>query len=105
MPIQLDYDLARRRFEQALALAKSQVTVPSEWMERTQKVGVAPSKTFTAMLGTALLAKATRAEVDPFALKVREIPNAYSARSLCRDVLVPLSVTAGVHLGTTGRDL
>jgi SacI-like restriction endonuclease len=104
MPIQLNYDAARQRFEEALQLATSDSRLPDEWAERTRKVGAAPSKTFTAMLGTALLAKATNRRVDPLALKARDIPNAYNARSLCKDVLVPLSVRAGVNLGTTGRE-
>ena len=104
MPIKLDYDVSRARFDEALALAQSKKPLPSGWLERTRKVGQSPSKTFVAMLGTALLAKATNPKVDPFALKVRNIPTAYSARSLCKDVLVPRAVEAGVHIGTTGRE-
>src|SRR5690349_11063809 len=104
MPIRLDYRLASDRFRAAHALARSTSDLPAEWITRTRKVGIAPSKTFTAMLGTALLAKATDPAVDPFALKARDIPNAYSARSLCKDVLVPLSVRANVNLGSTGRE-
>jgi hypothetical protein len=104
MTIQLDADISRERFLRALALARSDVSLPAEWVERSQKVGQSPSKTFIAMLGTALLAKATDSKVDPFALKTRKHRNAYSARSLCKDVLVPCAVEAGVHLGTTGRE-
>src|SRR5512143_2258563 len=100
MTIQLDYDISRERFERALALARSDASLPAEWLERTHEVGQSPSKTFIAMLGTALLAKATDSRVDPFALKTREHRTAYSARSLCKDVLVPCAVEAGVHLGT-----
>lgn len=104
MPIQLDYFISRERFKKALELAKSDASLPQQWIERTKKVGQSPSRTFTAMLGTALLAKATDPKVDPFALKTRNFPSAYSARSLCKDVLVPCAVEAGVHLGTTGRE-
>lgn len=104
MPIKLDYGLAKRRFDEAVELARSDVELPVEWMEHTRKIGQSPSKTFVAMLGTALLAKSTDPRVDPFALKVRDYPNAYSARALCKDVLVPASVKAGVSLGTTGRE-
>jgi hypothetical protein len=104
MPIQLDADISRERFARALALARSDAALPAEWIERAQKVGQSPSKTFIAMLGTALLAKATDSRVDPFALKTRKHRTAYSARSLCKDVLVPCAVEAGVHLGTTGRE-
>jgi hypothetical protein len=104
MPIQLNFDLSRARFDEALALAQSEKPLPTTWLERTKKVGESPSKTFIAMLGTALLAKATDPRIDPFALKVRDFPTAYSARSLCKDVLVPRAVDAGVHIGTTGRE-
>jgi hypothetical protein len=104
MSIRLDYDVASRRFKEALELAKSGVPLPTKWIQRTKKLGSSPSRTFIAMLGTALLAKATDPKIDPFALKVREFPTAYSARSLCKDVLVPSAVEAGVHLGTTGRE-
>jgi hypothetical protein len=104
MPIQLDVDISRERFQEALDLARSDTPLPPEWLERARKVGQSPSKTFIAMLGTALLAKATDARVDPFALKTRKHRSAYSARSLCKDVLVPCAVEAGVHLGTTGRE-
>lgn len=104
MPIQLDYDVSRERFSEALALAQSDKPLPKEWLARTRKVGESPSKTFVAVLGTALLAKATNRKVDPFSLKVRKLPTAYLARSLCKDVLVPCAVKARVHLGTTGRE-
>lgn len=104
MPIQLDYGLSRARFRTSLELAQSDKPLPQAWLERVKKVSESPSKTFIAMLGTALLAKATDPTVDPFALKVRDFPTAYSARSLCKDVLVPCAVEAGIHIGTTGRE-
>ncbi len=104
MPIKLDYDISREQFKKALDLARSGGALPQRWLVGTRKVGQSPSKTFVAMLGTALLAKATDSEVDPFALKTRDFPTAYSARSLCKDVLVPCAVEAQVHLGTTGRE-
>lgn len=104
MPIQLDVYISRERFGKALTLACSDASLPTEWLERTRKVGQSPSKTFTVMLGTALLAKATDSRIDPFSLKTRNHRSAYSARSLCKDVLVPCAVDAGVHLGTTGRE-
>src|SRR5262250_600735 len=103
-PIQLDYELAKSRFEEALRLAKLDAPLPQEWIDRTSKLGESPAKTFIAMLGTALLEKAHDPRVDPFALKTRDFPTAYSARTLCMMVLVPCAVRAGVHLGTTGRE-
>jgi hypothetical protein len=104
MPIQLNYGISRARFREALELARSDKPLPQVWLERTKKVSDSPSKTYIAMLGTALLAMATDPKVDPFALKVRDFPTAYSARSLCKDVLVPCAVEAGIHIGTTGRE-
>src|SRR5262245_27759407 len=104
MPIQLDYGISRARFRKAIELAQSNNPLPQAWLERAKKVGEFPSRTFIAKLGTALLAKATEPRVDPFALKVRDLPTAYSARSLCKDVLVPCAVDAGIHIGTTGRE-
>jgi hypothetical protein len=104
MPIKLDYELALRRFAEALALARSDATLPLAWVGYAEKLSQSPAKTFPVMLGTALLAKATNPRVDPFSLKTRKIPNAYSARSLCKDVLVPCAVEARINLGTTGRE-
>lgn len=59
-----------------------------------------------AMLGTALLAKATRLEIDPFSLKVGEDKNdnTYSARALCKEVLAAEAPRLGIDLGVTGRE-
>src|SRR5690348_3791193 len=99
MPLSLDYSEARRRFQEALLLAESDQPLPEEWLQRTRRVGFSPNKTFVAMLGTALLAKATDERIDALALKARSGPTGYSARTLCTDVLVPSAVRAGVHLG------
>jgi hypothetical protein len=80
MTIRLDYASAKNRFSDALELAKSNEELPVEWLESTRKISESPSRTFIAMLGTELLAKATDPRVDTFALKVRAFPNAYSAR-------------------------
>ncbi|MBJ7601691.1 MAG: restriction endonuclease, SacI family [Candidatus Dormibacteraeota bacterium] len=104
MAIKLDYNQARKRFTQALETARSEEALPVEWVEHARRIGQSPSKTYIAMIATALLAKATDPRVDPFSLKVRNYETAYSARALCKDVLVPASVQAGVSLGTTGRE-
>lgn len=104
MPILLDHNLARQRFDEALALARSDTALPTDWLDRATRVALSPSKTFVAMLGTALLAKATNSDVDPSSLKARDYPSAYSARNLCTNVLVPCADRSGIHLGTTGRE-
>ena len=103
MPIRLDSTQARRQFDEALELARSGRELPAHWLERTRKVGQSPNRTFVAMLGTALLAKATDAQVDAFSLKTRDSPRAYSARSLCKDVLMP-AATARINMSATGRE-
>ena len=104
MGILLKFDLARERFEVALDLALSKEDLPPEWIERSKKVGQAASRTFTPMLGTALLAKATDDSVDALALKEGANHKSYSARTLATHVLVPLCVEAGVSLRTSGRE-
>ncbi|MBI2755143.1 MAG: restriction endonuclease, SacI family [Chloroflexi bacterium] len=104
MAIKLDFAQAGVAFDSALATAVSELPVAEEWLDRARAVATAPNKTFVAMLGTALLAKATDARIDSHALKVRFSERAYSARSLCMAVLVTRAVRHRVHLGTTGRE-
>ncbi len=54
-----------------------------------------------------MVAKSLRCDVDLFAIKPRHSPDnprAYSARSLCHGVLVPLTQELGVNIGVTGRE-
>ena len=67
-------------------------------------ISQAPAKTYMPMLGTALLARATSEWVDTLALKETSGPNAYSARGLGHEVLVPASVEHGFSIRTTGRE-
>ena len=76
-----------------------------ETLSRLCEEGV--SATHIAFLGTSLLAKAVNMEVDLFAIKPAHAPgnpNAFSARSLCHSVLVPLAAELGIHIGVTGRE-
>jgi hypothetical protein len=107
--VRLDRQAAEREFERAIAAAVTpQLDLPRDWLEVTTRLGQARSKTFVAMLGTALLARATSDEVDPLCLKDSATPSPglkpYSARGLATNVLVPCSVRHGVHLGVTGRE-
>jgi hypothetical protein len=78
------------------------------WAERIKALDEATgdgNKTFIAMVGTALLAKATNLEADPFALQVGEgQKGAYSARSLCQHVLAAHAPRLGIDIGVTGRE-
>lgn len=63
-------------------------------------------RTHIAFLGTAMLAKSVSRQADLFAIKPEhapENPNAFSARILAENVLVPLSAELGISLGVTGR--
>ena len=65
------------------------------------------SKTHIAFLGTAMIAKAARLDVDLFAIKPQHAgdnPKAFSARTLCHGVLVPLAADLGISIGVTGRE-
>ncbi len=63
--------------------------------------------THIAFLGTAMLAKAVDHRVDLFAIKPKHEsgnPYAYSARTLCHEVIVPLAAELGFSIGVTGRE-
>ncbi|MGB3307899.1 MAG: restriction endonuclease, SacI family [Thermomicrobiales bacterium] len=104
MGITLDQHFARTRLEEAIVWAQSDREVPEEWLRRSLLVGEAPSITYTPMLGTGLLARATDNRVDALALKKTSDQATYSARGLCHNVLVPSSVTYGFDIRTTGRE-
>jgi hypothetical protein len=105
MALIVDAVEARRRLEEAVQMARDQnVSLPAEWITRTKQIGSSPSRTHTAMLGTALLAKATDDRVDPLALKATSGERAYSARSVGHKVLAPAAVEFQFHLGATGPE-
>lgn len=105
MGIRIDAAEARHRLEAAIRIAQDpDVALPAEWIARTKRIGDSPSRTYVAVLGTALLAKATDDRVDPLALKASSGDRAYSARSVAHQILVPASVEFQFHLGATGRE-
>ena len=82
-----------------------------DWLAKVARLSMlcekGGSRTHIAFLGTAMVAKALRPDVDLLAIKPSKAlgnPGAYSARSLCHNVLVPLAVDLGVSLGVTGRE-
>ena len=104
MGVRLDCSLAEERLNAALELATSNEDLPEEWLERAARVGLSNSLTFTPMLGTALLAKATDDHVSALALKEGAAHNAYSARGIGHQVLVPFAQRHHVNLRTTGAE-
>src|SRR2546422_663772 len=79
-----------------------------EWVRRVRRLSKlceTGPRTHIAMLGTALLAKATEPTVDVFALKMSaKTEGAYSARSLAKDVLAANAPRLQIDLGVTGRE-
>lgn len=101
----------------AIALVREEATnavtgpVHKGWSEKVERLsrlcaeGV--SKTHIAFLGTAMIAKAMNRQADLFAIKpehAKDNPNAFSARTLCHGVLVPLAAELGFSIGVTGRE-
>jgi hypothetical protein len=86
--------------------AASTAPAPKTWITRVQGLSAVcgGNKTFIAVLGTALLARAVEPTVDPFSLKDSTGPRGYSARSLCKDVLAANAPRLGIDLGVRGRE-
>jgi hypothetical protein len=108
--MRIDGKIAERILRAEAEFAASGV-VDARWAERVERLsqlcedGV--SKTHVAFLGTEILARAVDGRADMIAIKPKlapDNPNAYSARSLCHSVLVPLSAELGFSLGVTGRE-
>jgi hypothetical protein len=103
MAVNLDYARAHQILLDAFNLATSDRPLPQIWLDRTTQVGQSPCKTYIAVFGTILLAKATDARVDVFALKATTpSEGAYGPRMLAEGVLVPFALDHRVHLGTRG---
>ena len=102
---------------QAAALVRTAATevalgqLDSVWFKKVERLSqlceAGVSKTHIAFLGTAMIAKAMRPDVDLFAIKplhAPDNPNAFSARTLCHAVLVPLAADLAISIGVTGRE-
>ena len=83
----------------------------AHWFSKVERVSqlceAGVSKTHIAFLGTAMIAKAVRVDVDLFAINPRYAgnnPKSFSARTLCHGVLVPLAADLGISIGVTGRE-
>ncbi|KAA8558017.1 hypothetical protein FX985_04356 [Pseudomonas extremaustralis] len=80
------------------------------WVEKIEHLSqlcLGQAQTHIAFIGTQILAKSVNRNVDLYAIKPRHAvgnDRAYSARSLCHGVLVPLSADLGFHIGVTGRE-
>lgn len=103
-------DTAERVFRVA-AQNPPQSKIGSSWVRKiehlSQLCAEGKSATHIAFLGTTILARAVDPDVDLRAIKPTHSAgnlNAYSARSLCHSVLVPVAAELGVNLGVSGRE-
>ena len=113
MAISIDHDQATEILcAEAQAAESAESTHPPlvlEWFTRVNRLGeLCPprkSSTVIAALGTAILAKATNADVDVYSLLDRgESPHSYSARSLADDVMARNRGRLGIDLGANGTN-
>lgn len=107
VPIKIDQEAARKTLERAADLAE-QGKASRAWCERIRRLSeicAKANRTHVAFIGTALLARATDPRADVHSLHVQAgTRGAYSARSVAKEVLVPMSRALGIDLGVTGRE-
>ncbi len=106
MPIAISPDAASSTLSRAVQLAKDPdaLGLPAVWIEHSRRTHEMSAKTYVPALGTALLARATDARIDPLAIKHTQAVDSYSARNLCHGVLVPEAREHGFSIRTTGNE-
>ncbi|NTU70455.1 MAG: restriction endonuclease, SacI family [Coriobacteriia bacterium] len=103
--MRVDKVQARETLMKAVALAKSDTALPTEWEAHSVALRAdAMPTTYTPFVFTALLAKATNPAVDALSIKAAAGPRGYSARSLAKDVVVPVAQEVGIDLRTKGPE-
>ncbi|WP_160161980.1 restriction endonuclease, SacI family [Streptomyces sp. F-3] len=105
MGITIKKDVAEKVLRKAYEAASSDGNSINDWtlLATSLREADAP-KTYTAALVTALLARACDENVDPLSIKEKYGERAFSLRTLCHSVVVPMSVELGFDLGATGRE-
>jgi hypothetical protein len=88
--------------ERAFLLSRDESSLPKDWLQRVRRIEDAPSKTYTAALGAALLAKATDDKVDSVSWKAIASERGYSLRTV-GEFLASKQSAMGFHLGATGK--
>ena len=106
--MKIDYELAKQVLEEESEQIRT-IHSAGPWVEISERLSNEcrlKNKTMIAMLGTALLAKASDITVDVFSLQVGEdrSANKYSARALCKEVLAANANRLGIDIGVTGRE-
>jgi hypothetical protein len=107
MAIAIEAEEAIRQLEEALRLTRDPAYEVSQlWLDRIGELEAwRTNKLALTAFATAVLAKATEAEVDPLWLIDRSgDPHSFNARTLAREVLVPTARRLGFLLGTPGPD-
>lgn len=104
MSIKISQTAAQARLDEAFAWADSDRSVPENWVRFAEQTFRMTSKTYTAALGTVLLARATDDRIDPLSIKEAYGPNTYSLRTLGHQILVPGARRLGFSIRNTGRE-
>ena len=107
MPVKVDKDIARRILQEEALRAQSEAA-PASWKECVENLSRACEETrirsHVAVLGNAMLAKATNLDVDPFSLKARDdSAGAYSARGIAERSWAPGQIRSVSILVLAGR--
>ena len=89
--------------EEAVSRAEGQEQLSPAWERRVLEIGVCPSQSYVAALGTALLAKAADPRIDALTVKAKVSPSAYSMRGVVK-VLVEKAPLYRYHLGRKGPE-
>jgi hypothetical protein len=108
--MKIDKSIAARIVREA-AKASESGSLDAAWAEKVERLSrlcaAGAPATHIAFLATAMLAKAVDRRADLFAIKPKHAPgnpSAFSARTLCHRVLVPLAAELGFSIGVTGRE-
>lgn len=111
MALKIDKLGAEKLLREEAGAAKVDGSIDPVWRQKVEHLSelceAGVSKTHLAFLGTAMLAKSINRKADLFAIKPEHAPgnaSAYSARTLCHTVLVPLAAELGFSIGVTGRE-
>ncbi|MFG3681817.1 restriction endonuclease, SacI family [Micromonospora chalcea] len=98
--ISISIPFAEQRFEEAMAIVQSDLSVPEHWSELTRKVGYSTRGSDSVVLGCALLAKACDRRIDPFVVKLDVTERGYHMRGIADHVLAPARDRYGFDLGS-----
>lgn len=111
--IKLDVDLARQLMADAVMIAGSTeaeqhpdyVSWKSKIADFSKLVDSVGYRASIALLGSALIAKATNHQINPFSLRANaEVPGAYNVRGPAEDVLYPASLDHAFDIGSNSRN-